>query len=199
MEIGINANSGDNISEHSKPSIIVPGERGVTLSRSQLEHQSKLLQERLAATSDLAQRTIAVALPNSLELVVLFLAITRQRGIAALLNPNNKENEFESYLDDIDPTMVIVSKGAYDADSDLVRAAKRHGSGITECYWDGQDVVLNTVLQTERINSEYGHTPNTEPALTDIALMLHTRGTTGRPKVVSLLLLSMKSLFDFRL
>ncbi len=197
MENGIIANKPDDFSEHSKPSIIVPGERGVTLSRSELEHQSKLLQERLVATSDLTQRTIAVALPNSLELVILFLAITRKRGIAALLNPNNKENEFASYLDDIDPTMVIVSRGAYDADSDLVRAARRHGSGIAECYWDGQDVVLNTVFQKERMYRDYGHTPNTKPAFTDIALLLHTSGTTGRPNVVSSLLLSMKTLFDF--
>ncbi len=198
MENGIIATSADDFSEHSKPSIIVPGEKGVTLSRSQLEQQSKLLQERLAAASDLTQRTIAVALPNSLELVILFLAITRKRGIAAILNPNNKENEFASYLNDIDPTMVIVSKGAYDADSDLVRAAKRYGSGIAECYWDGQDVVLNTVFQTERMNSEYGYTPNTNPALTDIALLLHTSGTTGRPKAVSSLLLNVKNMFDSR-
>ena len=107
-------------------------------------------------------------MPNSLELVSLFLAITRQRGIAALLNLNSKESEFASYLDDIDPTIVIVSKGAYDADSDLIRGAQRHGCGIAECYWDGHGVILNVIVQRERINSEYGDTPNTEPVPTEI-------------------------------
>ena len=195
MENGISTNRAGDSSEHSKPSIIVPGENSITLLRPQLEHQSKLLQDRLAATGDLTQRTIAVALPNSVELVTLFLAITRQRGIAALVNPNYKESEFESYLADIDPTIVIVSKGAYDADSDLIRAARRRGCGIAECYWDGHGVILNVVVQRERINSEYGDTPITKPIPTDIALLLQTSGTTGRPKVVSLLFLDMENLF----
>ena len=188
MEGLINMNGVNDSSEHSKPSIIFPaGEKSVTLSRSQLEQQVRILQRGLAAAGDLTQRIIAVALPNSIELVCLFLAITRSRGIAALLNPSNKENEFESYLDDVDPTVVVVSKEANDADSDLVRAAKRHGCEIAECYWDGQGVVLNLDVQKEQANDESGVAQKIEPLFTDIALLLHTSGTTGRPKVVSLL------------
>ena len=179
-------NGVNDTSEHSKPSIILPGEKSVTLSRSQLEQQVRLLQQGLAAAGALTQKTIAVALPNSIELVCLFLAITRSRGIAALLNPNNKENELESYLDDMDPMVVVVSKEADDANSDLVRAAKRHGCGIAECYWDGQGVVLNPGVQKEQTNDESRVAQNIEPLLADIALLLHTSGTTGRPKVVSL-------------
>ena len=50
--------------------------------------------------------------------------MTRSRGIAALLNPRNKGNEFGYYSDDMDLTEVVVSKEANDADSDMVRAAK---------------------------------------------------------------------------
>ena len=186
-------NGVNDTSEHSKPSILLPaGEKSVTLSRSQLEQQVRLLQQGLLAGGALTQRTIAVALPNSVELVCLFLAITRSRGIAALLNPYNKENELESYLDDMDPMVVVVSKEANDADSDLVRAAKRHGCGIAECYWDGQGVVLNPGVQKEQTNDESGVAHNIEPLMTDIALLLHTSGTTGRPKVVSLLYLFTK-------
>ena len=180
-------NVANDTSEHSKPSIILPEEKSVTLSRSQLEQQVRLLQQRLAATGDLTQRTIAVALPNSIELVCLFLAITRSRGIAALLNPSNKENEFKSYLHDMDPMVVVVSKEANEAGSGLVGAAKRHGCEIAECYWDGQSVVLNPGVQREQTNDESGVSQNIEPLLTDIALLLHTSGTSGRPKVVSLL------------
>ncbi|MCJ1454357.1 hypothetical protein MMC28_004710 [Mycoblastus sanguinarius] len=161
-------------------------EKSVTLSRFQLEHEAKLLQEKLATTSNFTQQTIAVTLPNSIELVSLFLAITRQRGIAALLNPSNKENEFDFYLEDVKSVMVIVPKGAYDANSDSVRAAKRHGSGIAECYWDGQTVVLDIIVQKERTNGQHRVAPNIEPLDTDIALLLHAGGTTGRPKAVPL-------------
>ncbi len=183
-------------SELSKPSIIVPGEKSVTLSQFQLEHEAKLLQQKLAATSDFTQQTIAIALPNSIELVSIFLAITRQRGIAALLNPSNKEDEFHFYLEDVKSVMVIVPKGAYDANSDSVRAAKRHGSGVAECYWDGQTVVLDIIVQKERTNGEHRVAPNIEPLDTDVALLLHTGGTTGRPKAVSFSFRYTKYLFD---
>ena len=196
MENGINAERTNGSSELSKPSIIVPGEKSVTFSRFQLEHETKLLQQKLAATSDFTQQTIAIALPNSIELVTIFLAITRQRGIAALLNPGNKENEFDFYLEDVKSVMVIVPKGAYDANSDSVRAAKRHGSGIAECYWDGQTVALDIIVQKEQTNGQHMVAPNIEPLDTDIALLLHTGGTTGRPKAVSLSFHYIGYLFD---
>ena len=192
----MNTNGASGSSEHSDLGIIVPGDDTVTVLRSELEHQVKLLQQKLAAMSDFTQQTIAVALPNSIELVTLFFAITRQRGIAALLNPNTKENEFDFYLEDVRSVMVIVPKGAYDANSDSVRAAKRQGSGIAECYWDGQDVVLNIIVQKEQTNGEHGVASNIEPLDSDIALLLHTSGTTGRPKAVSVLFQYTEHLFD---
>ena len=194
MEKYTNKNGARGLSEQSDSSILVPGDKIVNLSRSQLEHQIKLLQQKLAATRDFIQRTIAVVLPNSIELVSIFLAITRKRGIAALLNPSNKENEFQFYMDDIDPAMVIVSKGAYDANSDSVKAAKKHGCGIAECYWDGQDVVMDVIVpvQNERTNGERAGFVNIEPLDNDIALLLRTSGTTGRPRAVSFLFLFLR-------
>lgn len=187
MEMQRSTNGADG--GHTGSSIIVPGEKSLTLSWSQLDHQIKLLQQKLAATSDVTQRTIAVALPNSVELVSIFLAITENRGIAALLNPSNKENEFDFYLDDVDPETVIVSKGESARNSDSVRAARRHGSGIAECYWNGKDVILDIVTQKARTASEYSVVSDMEPLESDIALLLHTSGTTGRPKAVSIVFL----------
>ena len=192
MEDLFNMNGANDTSGKSKPSIILPGPKSVTLSQLQLEQQVRLLRQGLAIAGDLTQKTIAVTLPSSIELVCLFLAITRSRGIAALLNPNNKENEFESYLDDMNPMMVVVSKEANDEDSDLVKAARRHGCGIAECHWDGQSVVLNLGVQKEQTNDESGFAQDIEPLVTDVALLLHTSGTSGKPKVVSLLYQSIR-------
>lgn len=196
MDNCMNTKGANDSSEHSEPSIIVPGEADVMVSRSELEHQVQLLQQKLVATSDFTQQTIAVALPNSIELVSIFLAITRQRGIAALLNPSNKEDEFKFYLEDVKSVMVIVPKGAYETHSDAVKAAKRHGSGIAECYCDGQDVVLNIIVKKEGMYGEHRVAPSTAPLDTDIALLLHTSGTTGRPKAVGFLFLNTKHFFN---
>ena len=76
MENGRNTESTNSSSELSRPSIIVPGDKSVTLSWFQLEHETKLLQEKLAATSDITQQTIVVALASSVKLVSIYLAIT---------------------------------------------------------------------------------------------------------------------------
>ena len=185
MENGMNAKSTNGSSELSRPSIIVPGEQSVTLSWSQLEQETKLLQQKLAATSDITQQTVIIALANSVEFVSIYLAITKQRGIAAPLNPSYKENEFSFYLEDVKAAMVIVPKGASNANSDPVRAAKKYGCGIAECYWDGQTVVLDIIVQKEQTNGQHKAAPDIEPLDTDIALLLHTGGTTGKPKAVS--------------
>lgn len=180
----MNTKSTNGSSELSRPSIIVPGEQNVTLSWFQLEQETKLLRQKLAATSDITQQTIVIALANSVEFVSIYLAITEKRGIAAPLSPSNKENEFSFYLEDVKAAMVIVPKGAYNANSDPVRAAKRYGCGIAECYWDGQTVVLDVIFQKEQTNGQHKAAPDIEPLDTDIALLLHTGGTTGKPKAV---------------
>lgn len=196
METTMTTNAADRFSEHVRSSIIVPGNKIISLSSSQLEHQIQLLQRILTNTSDYTQQRIAVALPNSIELVGIFFAVTRKRGIAALLNPSNKEHEFGFYLDDVDPKMVIVSKGKYDANSNCVRAAKKHGSGIAECYWNGQDVALDIMVQAESANGEHSMVSDIEPFENNVALILHTSGTTGRPKAVSFVSLNIRCLLD---
>ena len=196
MEVQLNTNGFNDSTERAGSGIIVPGKMSIALSGSQLEHQIKLLQQKLTTTTDLTQQTIAVALPNSIELVSTFLAVTRVRGIAALLNPSNKEQEFGVYLDNVDPVMVIVSKGENDTNSNCVRAAKKHGSGIAECYWNGDDISLDIIVQKERSNGRHSMPSSTEPLENDIALLLHTNGTTGRPKAVSFVFLKVRCLLD---
>lgn len=75
-------------------------------------------------------------------------------------------------------------KGAYAANSEAVKAAKRFNAAIAECYWDGTQVALD-IKELGKLNGN-GNVPVAEARPDDVALVLHTSGTTGRPKAVPL-------------
>jgi long-subunit acyl-CoA synthetase (AMP-forming) len=104
--------------------------------------------------------------------------------IAAPLNPGYKQSEFEFYIDDLKSTLALIPKGTYAQNSDAVRAAKKYNAAIAECYWNGKDVVLD--IKDKGKLAVKGGVPVQTPQPDDIALVLHTSGTTGRPKAVPL-------------
>jgi oxalate---CoA ligase len=65
-----------------------------------------------------------------------------------------------------------------------VRAARKYKAAIAECYWDGNEVVLE-VKDKGKLASKGGQ-KLLQADSEDIALVLHTSGTTGRPKAVPL-------------
>ena len=143
------------------------------------------LQQKLAGLGLTAKSAVSIALPNSYEFVVAFLAVTRQRGIAAPLNPAYKQREFEFYIQDVSSSLVIVPRGSYDENYPAVCAAKKHGVAIVECFWSDGDVRLD-VKSFGKIDTRVKAKESTlQPEPDDIALVLHTSGTTGKPKAVS--------------
>jgi oxalate---CoA ligase len=104
--------------------------------------------------------------------------------IAAPLNSAYKQSEFEFYINDLRSALILVPQGAYAQDTDAVKAGKVFHAAIAECYWNGQEVVLDI--------KERGNLQNASPQQLlsplpeDVALVLHTSGTTGRPKAVPL-------------
>jgi long-subunit acyl-CoA synthetase (AMP-forming) len=87
-----------------------------------------------------------------------------------------------------------VPQGAYAQNSEAVKAAKTFRAAIAECYWDGQQVVLDIkergALKSKRssknvlLSMTFARARKPRPQ--DVALVLHTSGTTGRPKAVPL-------------
>ncbi|KAH3680219.1 hypothetical protein WICMUC_000484 [Wickerhamomyces mucosus] len=145
------------------------------------------------------QTAIAIALPNNLELVSSFLAITNASRIAAPLNPNYKKAEFDFYFGDLAAKAVIVPKGQHLKESSpIVLSAKDNDVLLIEAWWDvSRGRVEFEIFNHSSIAPIYrsldhpvfinGLTRFPGTAKPDeIALILHTSGTTGRPKTVPL-------------
>ena len=163
--------------------IIIPGKpNALYISFEQLRTQVFSFQKQLAALGVTPQAAVSIALPNSFEFIVAFLAASWQRAIAAPLNPAYKQDEFEFYIDDLKSAVALVPRGSVQDDGPAVRAARKYRAAIAEVYWNGQDVILD-VKDSGKLSTE-GDQAVEEPHSEDIALVLHTSGTTGRPKAV---------------
>ena len=124
---------------------------------------------------------VAIVLPNGPEMAVAFLSIAAG-ATAAPLNPQYRAEEFEFYLTDLAAKALVVEAG--DPSPATSVAAKLGVPVITLDPTPGHGVgrfELDTGVLPRRALAAGG------PALpSDTALVLHTSGTTSRPKIVPL-------------
>ncbi|MDI1490891.1 MAG: hypothetical protein OHK93_002096 [Ramalina farinacea] len=171
--------------ENEKAAVIIPGKESFVVSHIELEHHIDTCQRQLADLGILPGAAVSICLPNSLEFIITFLATTRQRGIAAPLNPAYKQDEVEFYVDDLDAAAaVMVPRGAHEKDSPAVRAARKYGGAVVECHWM-DDCMAFDVKEKGKLDVRRA-ADLTKPHANDVALVLHTSGTTDRPKLVAL-------------
>lgn len=165
--------------------IIVPGKSNyLVVSYKQLSADISSFQQKLAKLGLTPQGAVSIALPNTYEFIVAFLASSWQRGIAAPLNAAYKQDEFEFYIDDLKSAIALVPQGSFAKDGPAVRAARKYNAAIAECYWNGKEVVLDVKDAGKLAGKGNQKVETAQPD--DIALVLHTSGTTGRPKAVPL-------------
>jgi acyl-coenzyme A synthetase/AMP-(fatty) acid ligase len=170
----------------SATAIIVPqGPDAFQISFKELFSHVSRFQQQLASLGIAPHDAVSIALPNTFEFVVAFLASTWQRAIAAPLNSAYKQEEFEFYIDDLKSALAIVPQGSVKANSPAVKAAQKFNAAIAECYWDKQkkEVVLDVKNGGKLSGKGSRSVERAQP--NDVALVLHTSGTTGRPKAVS--------------
>lgn len=169
----------------SATAIIIPSKpKALTVSYQELRDEVARFQAKLAALGVTPEAAVSIALPNTYEFIVAFLAASWQRAIAAPLNSAYKQEEFEFYIDDLKSAVALVPKGSFGQDGAAVRAARKYGAAIAECYYDAQkgEVVLD-VKDHGKLKGK-GNQKVEQAQPDDIALVLHTSGTTGRPKAV---------------
>jgi len=165
--------------------IIIPFKpKALIVSYKELSAEVLSFQKKLAKLGITPQAAVSIALPNTYEFIVAFLAASWQRAIAAPLNSAYKQEEFEFYIDDLSSAVALVPKGSFEQNGPAVRAARKYKAAIAECYWNGSEVVLD-LKDTGKLEGK-GNQKIEKAQPDDVALVLHTSGTTGRPKAVPL-------------
>ncbi len=139
--------------------------------KSLIERVSKQLSGNGINNKDRA----AIVLPNGPYMATSFLAISSYMS-AAPLNPNYKSEEFEFYLEDLKPKIVIVEKNSKNP---VVEIANKLKIPVCEIKSDG-----NTFSGDFNLFEKDGD--YVLPDEDHEALVLHTSGTTSRPKIVPL-------------
>ena len=166
------------------PAVIIPaGDAALAISHGRLLHQCNALRKQLAHIGVGHGTAVSISLPNSYEFVTVFLAIGWQRAVAAPLNPAYKQQEVQFYLDDLDAAAVVVPQGACQQGSAAVLAARNRRAAVIECYTEDREVHFD-VKEVGGLEGK-GEREVEDPREEDVALVLHTSGTTGKPKAVS--------------
>jgi len=129
---------------------------------------------------------IAVVLPNGPEMAVMFLACANV-AVCAPLNPEYQGRELEFYLGDLAPKALIVLD---DPNCAAKRVAEDLGIKVIEVDPSVADAAgsysIKSRPQTHRPTSLDAGDHNDWSGPHNTALVLHTSGTTSRPKMVPL-------------
>lgn len=122
---------------------------------------------------------IAIVLPNGPEMAVAFLSVAAC-AISAPLNPGYQAPEFDFYLSDLKAKALIIQSGM---NSPAIAVAEARNIPIIELVPQ-----LSAPAGIFQLVSDSNLPPvgNALSQSEDVALILHTSGTTSRPKIVPL-------------
>jgi acyl-CoA synthetase (AMP-forming)/AMP-acid ligase II len=159
--------------------IIAPGRTSLTYR--QLTHHINHVVATLNSIGIGRNDRVAIVLPNGPEMAVAFLAVAAG-ATAAPLNPAYRADEFNFYLSDLKAKALIIQAGLAEPAQAVARA---RGIPIIE---------LQPMLEAEAglfslIPASTGEARPKRAGFAQpdhVALVLHTSGTTSRPKIVPL-------------
>ena len=146
-----------------------------------VRHTEQQLRAHGLARSD----RVALVLENGPEMACAFVAVAAA-CTAAPLNPAYRGEEFAFYLSDLGANALIVAQGS---ESAAIEAARGLGMLVLQLRADLAAPAGSFALHAAADPPARAQpaTPDAAPAgATDVALILHTSGTTSRPKIVPL-------------
>ena len=151
------------------PALVVP-ESGAVLSYAGLQRALDRAAGRLAALGVREGDRVAIAAANGPALIVAFLAVIASDAVAAPLNPALGEAELTAELEDL-----RVSRLLHDGVASAVAAAAQ--MNVPASVMGMADGLLH-------IDGEAGSALEAVGNPDALALLLHTSGTTSKPKSV---------------
>jgi oxalate---CoA ligase len=158
------------------PAICAPGRPDLTYAA--LREQVAATVMALNALGVGRDDAVAIVLPNGPEMAAAFVAIAAG-ATTAPLNPGYTADEFAFYLQDLAARLLVVEAGS---SSPAVAVARKLGIPLAELV-----VPAGAPAGQFELRGAPGKAAHPGPAVAgDIALVLHTSGTTSRPKIVPL-------------
>ena len=127
---------------------------------------------------------IALVLPNGPEMAVACIAVAAC-ATSAPLNPAYRASEFDSYLADLNAKALIVQSGIA---SPAIAVAQERGIPLLTLspMLEAEAGVFTLVANVGSGQFPKAATETEDVVLEDVVLILHTSGTTSRPKLVPL-------------
>jgi len=164
-------------SSPGSPAILGVGRKPLIFSQLllQVERTIKALNELGIGRSD----RVAIVLPNGPEMAVCCLSVA-SAATSAPLNPAYSAAEFEFYLSDLKPSIIIVDS---QSDAAVMGVADSMGIPVIKLVACKDEPAGIFTLQGAPVKPAT-NTGFAEPS--DVALLLHTSGSTSRPKLVPL-------------
>ena len=160
------------------PAIGAPGRPA--LSYAGLRELAKQTGAALNAAGIGRSDRVAIVLPNGPEMAAAFLSVACAAATAPL-NPNYKLEEFDFYLGDLDARALLVQAGW---ETPARAAATARNIPVIEVVVGSGPAGEFTLVVPPGLHASPVPAAPAEPG--DTALILHTSGTTARPKIVPL-------------
>jgi acyl-CoA synthetase (AMP-forming)/AMP-acid ligase II len=161
----------------SKTAVIIP-DGGPTLTYAKLRERVASLAEALRQGGVRPADPVSIVLPNGLEFVTTFLAVTWVRAVAAPLNPAYKSEELRFFMENCGARAVIVPPGKHPARDAAVK--------LNLPAWEARLDAQGRIQLAQPAVTPASTGDSDVPRPDDVALFLHTSGTTSHPKGVLL-------------